>query len=107
MTASDITERLDLSTIAYNAGLEIRYAIAASGLDPIHHIPEVDRIIERRLAEATAAAMERAAQIIDEGFDRGIKHKRETCAHGKFGWEDCEQCCSAAIRQAGKDGGAG
>lgn len=43
-------------------------------------------------------ALEEAAALIDEGFDRGIKHKRDTCDHAKFQWEDCEQCASAAIR---------
>lgn len=50
--SSDIVERIPISQIAYNAGLEIRYAIARSGVDPIQHIPEVDAIIERRLVEA-------------------------------------------------------
>lgn len=51
--------------IAYNAGLEIRYAIAASGTDPIQHIPEVDAIIERRLAEARRQAFAEAADEIE------------------------------------------
>jgi hypothetical protein len=52
-----------MSDIAYNAGLEIRYAIASSGIDPIQHIPEVDAIIERRLAEARRKAFTEAAEI--------------------------------------------
>ena len=52
-----------MSDVAYNAGLEIRYAIAASGVDPIQHIPEVGAIIERRLAEARKAAFIEAAEI--------------------------------------------
>jgi hypothetical protein len=45
------------------------------------------------------AIIERCAQLIDEGVDRpGIEIKQDTCAHGKFGWEDCEACCAAAIR---------
>ncbi|OKP79818.1 hypothetical protein BTE77_06935 [Ensifer adhaerens] len=55
-----------MSDVAYNAGLEIRYAIAASRVDPIQHIPEVDAIIERRLAEARKAAFIEAAEIADE-----------------------------------------
>ena len=27
--------------------------------------------------------------------DRGIRHKVETCRHGKFGWEACEACIDA------------
>lgn len=38
------------------------------------------------------------ADLIDEGFDRGIKRKQDTCAHGKFEWEDCDRCASAALR---------
>lgn len=38
-----------------------------------------------------------AADLIDEGFDRGIKRKQDTCAHGKFEWEDCDRCASAAL----------
>lgn len=42
---------------------------------------------------------ERATKLIDEGFDRpDIVHKVDKCAHGLYGWEDCEQCASAAIR---------
>ena len=111
MTDTDITERLDLSTIAYNAGLEIRYAIAASGLDPIHHIPEVDRIIERRLAEATAAAMERAAQIADVQsvlFEKQAAHTDDGLVHDALVMaSDACELVACEIRQAGKDGGAG
>ena len=56
----------DLRQIAYNAGLEVRYAVAASGLDPIQHIPEVDAIIERRLAECRREALEEAAAYHDD-----------------------------------------
>jgi hypothetical protein len=59
-----------MSDIAYNAGLEIRYAIAASGVDPIQHIPEVDAIIERRLAEARRQAFIEAAEIAEEYDDQ-------------------------------------
>lgn len=43
-------------------------------------------------------ALEEAAKVIEEGFDRGIKRKSDTCAHGKFEWEDCESCAASAIR---------
>lgn len=64
--------------VAYNAGLEIRYAIA-----------EVDAIIERRLAEARKAAFIEAAEIAEKlftaeftpqepGFMRGIGYAAQT-----------------------------
>jgi hypothetical protein len=43
--------------LAYNFGLEIRYAIAAAGVDPIQHIPEVDEIIKRRIEEIRSSAL--------------------------------------------------
>jgi hypothetical protein len=50
-------------------------------------------------ADIRNAALEEAAKLIEEGFDRpGIEAKQDTCAHGKFGWEDCESCAAAAIR---------
>lgn len=56
------------------------------------------------LSEARATGrregLSEAAKIIDEGFDRGIKAKYLTCAHGRTGWEDCDQCAAAAIRAA-------
>lgn len=50
------------------------------------------------IAESRRQALADAAQLIEEGFDRGIKRKQDTCAHGKFEWEDCDRCCAAAIR---------
>lgn len=51
------------------------------------------------LQDARKNAIEEAAKLIDEGFDRpGIVKKQDQCAHGKFGWEDCESCAAAAIR---------
>jgi histidinol phosphatase-like PHP family hydrolase len=56
------------------------------------------------LSEARATGrregLSEAATIIEEGFERGIERKQDTCAHGKFDWEDCEQCAVAAIRAA-------
>jgi len=43
--------------LAYNFGLEVRYAIAAAGVDPIHHIPEVDEIIKRLIEEIRSSAL--------------------------------------------------
>ncbi|ASW06249.1 hypothetical protein [Rhizobium sp. 11515TR] len=57
---------MDIRKTAYNAGLSIRYVIAASKIDPIQHIPEVDAIIERRLIECRREALEEAAKIADD-----------------------------------------
>ncbi|MCZ3377485.1 hypothetical protein [Rhizobium sp. AG207R] len=57
---------MDIRKIAYNTGLEIRYAIAASKTDPIHHIPEVDAIIERMFIECWREALEESAKIADD-----------------------------------------
>ncbi|MGR9076207.1 hypothetical protein BAE36_04235 [Rhizobium leguminosarum bv. trifolii] len=55
-------------------------------------------------ADIRNAALEEAARLIEEGFDRpGIAKKQDTCAHGKFGWEDCESCAAAAIRALKSD----
>jgi len=55
-------------------------------------------------AEIRNAALEEAARLIEEGFDRpGIEKKQDTCSHGKFGWEDCESCAAAAIRALKSD----
>ncbi|TBY17452.1 hypothetical protein [Rhizobium leguminosarum] len=55
-------------------------------------------------ADIRNAAFEEAARLIEEGFDRpGIAKKQDTCAHGKFGWEDCESCAAAAIRALKSD----
>ena len=55
-------------------------------------------------ADIRNAALEEAAKLIEEGFDRpGIETKQDTCAHGKFGWEDCEGCAAAAIRALKSD----
>lgn len=56
---------MDISKTAYNSGLEIRYAIAASKIDPIQHIPEIDAIIERRLIECYREALEEAAKVAE------------------------------------------
>ncbi|MGR9274672.1 hypothetical protein ACU8KI_08680 [Rhizobium leguminosarum] len=55
-------------------------------------------------ADIRNAALEEAARLIEEGFDRpGIEKKQDTCAHGKFGWEYCESCAAAAIRALKSD----
>jgi predicted GTPase len=57
---------LDLHTTAYNLGLEIRYAVAASGADPIEHLPEVDDILERQFIEIRKAAFDEAARAAEQ-----------------------------------------
>ena len=65
---------------------------------------EITRL-RSELANARNAALEEAAKLIEEGFDRpGIAKKQDTCAHGKFGWEDCEQCAVVAIRALKAEG---
>lgn len=63
---------------------------------------EIERL-QRELSEARRQAFIEAATLIDEGFDRGIKRKQDTCAHGKFQWEDCEQCASKALRDKSEE----
>ena len=61
----------------------------------------VDELLDAAITdynEARAKALEDAATLLDEGFDRGIKSKHDTCEHGKFEWEDCELCAATAIR---------
>ena len=53
---------------------------------------------------ARGRALEEAATLIDHGVNRGIARKVDTCAHGKFGWEDCEPCAASAIRALIKEG---
>lgn len=50
--------------------------------------------------------MEEAADMIDHGFEKPVgksyhpnfRSKHDQCPHGLYMYEDCEQCCSAAIR---------
>lgn len=59
----------------------------------------VARAILAERAEARRKALDEAATLIDEGFDRpGIVSKHDLCDHKKFEWQDCEQCAAAAIR---------
>lgn len=52
-------------------------------------------------------ALEEAATLIEQGFTRdvaepympdGRRTKNDKCPHGRYMYEDCEQCCAAAIR---------
>jgi hypothetical protein len=76
----------------------LRAELAAKETEALGYLRAVGQL-QDRIAETRAAALEEAAKLIEEGFDRpGIAKKQDTCAHGKFGWEDCESCAAAAIR---------
>ena len=64
-------------------------------------------VIALALMRAERRGMEKAAGLIDHGFDKlvgepyradGTPSKNDKCPHGRYMYEDCEQCCSAAIR---------
>lgn len=55
------------------------------------------------IAVAILSERERCAKLIEEGFSRRIESKTKTCAHRKFSWEDCDQCCANAIRASTQD----
>lgn len=71
----------------------------------------------RSMAKARREGMEEAADMIDHGFEKpvgkpyrpdGIRSKHDQCPHGRYMYEDCEDCCSNAIRakaqEAAKEG---
>lgn len=63
---------------------------------------DIGPYIARAIMAAKAEEREACALLLDEGFEReGVKHKNDECSHGRFGYEDCEQCASAAIRKRG------
>lgn len=44
-------------------------------------------------------ATELAAQTAEGNYSHiGVKTKHDKCPHGRYGWEDCDQCAAAAIR---------
>jgi len=63
---------------------------------------EATAIIAQAIHDAVMAERERCARLIEEGYERGIANKRDTSAHGKFEWEDCDECVVAAIRATPK-----
>lgn len=100
---SDIVETLKSITATkgrdHRSGKEfIRLDDSQAVVDAIATAYDEITRLRRELADARNAALEEAATLVDEGFDHGIKRKQDTCDHGTFGWEDCEQCASAAIR---------
>ena len=55
--------------------------------------------LEAAYTVARDEALEEAAKVIDAGFPRkGVVKKSDKCDHGRFGWDDCEQCAATAIR---------
>lgn len=64
--------------------------------------------IARALVEAEARGIERAAKVLEEGYEMdvaipyyedGNPSKHDKCSHDKYHWEDCEGCALAAIRK--------
>lgn len=61
------------------------------------------------IAEAIVAERERCAKLIEEGFEKAVgesyelghKSKNDKCPHGRYMYEDCDQCCADAIRAPG------
>lgn len=85
---------------ALNADTRIRSAIECTPSEDDLLTPAYMAGVEAGKASGIAEGMERAAVIIEEGYDRSIARKVDACAHGKFEWEDCEQCAVVAIRAA-------
>lgn len=101
---TDIMETLKSITATkgcdHRSGKEfIRFDDTQAVVDAISTAHDEITRLNRELADARNAALEEAATLIEEGFDRGIKRIQDTCAHGKFGWEDCEKCAAIAIRE--------
>lgn len=80
------------------------WTLAREAADEIIRLRLILWETEKREKAARRAALEEAAKLIEEGYDRGIKRKQDTCAHGKFGWEDCETCAASAIRALKSEG---
>lgn len=87
---------------------------------PPHAVDFIFRFMVREISDALLSAeqrgIERAANLIESGFDRehaeiwakdGVtRTKFDRCPHGRQVNDDCEQCCAAAIRSlASKDNG--
>lgn len=53
--------------------------------------------LEAHVRTAREQAIRECATLIEEGFDRGIVKKADTCSHDRYGWEDFEQCAALAI----------
>jgi len=87
MSAPDVTDPAYLETLIERVGLVGREAVV----------------------EAVLAEREACAALIEEGFERivgesyaddpNVRSKHDKCPHGRYMYEDCEQCCADAIRQ--------
>ena len=70
----------------------------------------IDRaLLHGAFAAALCEEREACATLVEEGFDRvvgesyaddpNVRSKHDKCPHGRYMYEDCEQCCADAIRQ--------
>lgn len=58
------------------------------------------------------AEREECAKLIEEGFEREVgeqylpdrRTKNDKCKHGRYMYEDCEQCCADACSRSPKGG---
>lgn len=62
---------------------------------------------DREIAELREATLEEAAKVIEEGFEKAVGEsyrndgkpsKNDKCPHGRYHYEDCDQCCADAVR---------
>jgi hypothetical protein len=62
--------------------------------------------LKREIAELREATLE-AAKVIEEGSHKAVGEsyrndgkpsKNDTCPHGRYHYEDCDQCCADAVR---------
>jgi len=67
----------------------------------------------KSINQARSQAFEESAKLIEEGFEKvvgepyrddGKPSKNDKCPHGRYMYEDCESCCSQAIRQHSQKG---
>lgn len=82
-----------ISEIAWAAAVDATMGTMAFGS------PRLTETIARAIQAAQKAEREVCALLIEQGFDReNVVRKTDECAHGRFGYEDCEQCAVIAIR---------
>ena len=83
----------------YDEALQAHASMSVLGDAAWHDVA----VVARAIMAAQKRENEACARLIEEGFDRaGIVTKNDQCPHNKYGWEDCEQCAVAAIRNRGK-----
>lgn len=63
--------------------------------------------LKREIATLREATLEEAAKVIEEGFHKAVGEsyrndgkpsKNDKCPHGRYHYEDCDQCCADAVR---------